>query len=346
MGNIINLKLIVLGEGEVGKTSIVNTFIEEEFPERYMPTIGSITFKKEFKLKGKTNIIRLTIWDLGGQKSFNPFNPAHYANADLAILVFDLTKPEITLKNLKKEFQEKISKSSEECISLFVGNKLDLLKDGDHFKNTLQGYFSDRDHFILTSAKTGLNIRDCFELLIYTYLKRTELLAPELVQENTADDFLQLIGKAENNLKSKLVNLKSIDYALGELTSIVESKADDSIKDDTSELKYHEFIQEELYKVGNQKDNIHDQFLINLSELEKALNHVKKTQIKSAGQVIETIRDLLTNSKNDSEKNIELIQKLNREETELMIINSKLKNEKKTQVNSKDPIPKNNIYNF
>jgi len=344
LDDIINLKLIVLGEGEVGKSSIINAFIGEEISDRYMPTIGSLTFRKEYALKEISKIIRLNIWDLGGQKSFNPYNPAHYANADLALLVFDLTKPEITLKNLKKEFEEKMSISSEECISLFVGNKMDLFDVDRGFKSTLQDFFNDRDHFILLSAKTGVNIKECFEILIFTYLQRAELLAPDLVKENTANDFLKSIERDEKSLKGKLVNLKSIDSALENFKSIPKAKAEDSTENETSELKYHEFIQQELTKVIHQKDNTRDQFLINLSELEKTLTHIRKSNIKSVGEVIDNLQVLLINSKNDFEQNLELLQKLNREENELMIISSKIKKENQ-EVNIKDPNHQNKLYN-
>jgi small GTP-binding protein len=334
----------VLGEGEVGKTSIINAFLGEEFPERYMPTIGSFTFKKEYSLNTTSKIIRLTVWDLGGQKSFNPYNPVYYSNADLAVLVFDLTKPELTLKNLKKEFEEKISKSTDECISLFAGNKMDEFNENTDIKNLLHNFFSDRDHFILMSAKTSMNVKECFELLVFTYLQRAELLTPELIKENTAGDFLKSIGKDEKSLKGKLINLKSIDSALESIKSIPKPKTKDSVDDDSSELKYNEFIQQEIDKVRHQKDNILDQFLINLSELEKALTHIKKSHIKSAGEIIGTLQNLLTTSKNDSEQNNKLIEKLNREENELMIINSKLK--KENEENNKNTIQQNNIYNM
>jgi len=344
LDDIINLKLIVLGEGEVGKSSIINAFIGEEISERYIPTIGSVTFRKEYILKEISKIIRLTIWDIGGQKAFNPYNPAYYSNADLALLIFDLTKPENTLKNLKKEFEEKMSTSSEECISIFVGNKLDLFDIDKGLKNTLQDFFNDRDHFILLSAKTGVNIKDCFELLIFTYLQRAELLAPDLVQENSANFFLKSLGRDEKSLKSNIINLKSINSALEQFKSIPKANAEVTTENNTSELKYHEFIQQELHKVGQQKDNIRDQFLINLSELEKALTHIKKSNIKSVGDVIINLKNLLTSSKNDFEQNLEFIQKLNREENELIIISSKLINENQ-ETDNKDPNHQSKIYN-
>ena len=336
LADIINLKLIVLGNGEVGKTAIINAFLGEEFPETYMPTIGSLTFKKEYSLSTTSKIIRLTVWDLGGQKSFNPYNPAHYSNADLAILVFDLTKPEVTLQNLKKDFEEKIRKSTDECISLFVGNKLDIFDDDVGIENILQNFFNERDNFILMSAKTSMNVTECFELLIYTYLQSAELLTPDIIKENSAKDFLKSIDKDEKSLKSKLINLKSIGSALKSMKIKTKPKPEDSTDDEISELKYNEFIQQEIDKARHQKDNILDQFLINLSELEKALTHIKKSNIKSTGEVIDTLTALLKSSKSDSEQNSELLQKLNREENELMIINSQLK--KENQESNKETI--------
>jgi len=345
LDDTINLKLIVLGEGEVGKSSIINTFVGEEISERYMPTIGSVTFRKEYIVKEISKIIRLTIWDVGGQKSFNPYNPAYYANTDLALLVFDLTKPKNTLKNLKKEFEEKMSNSSEECISIFVGNKLDLFAVDKGIKDTLQEYFNDRDQFMLISAKTGVNIRESFEQLIYRYLQRAELLAPDLIEEDSANLFLKSIGKDEKALKSNIINLKSIDSVLEKLKSIPKTKAEGSLEKDKSDLKYHEFIQQELLKVGQQKDNIHDQFLIDLSELDKTLTHIKKLSIKSTSDVIDNLKNLLKTSIKNFEQNLDLIQKLNREENELMIIRSELKNENQ-EAEIQDTNHQNKIYNI
>ncbi|MFX1279456.1 MAG: Rab family GTPase [Promethearchaeota archaeon] len=345
MGDVINLKLIVLGEGDVGKTSIINAFLDEEFSESYMPTIGSVTTRKEYLLSENAMSIKLTIWDLGGQKSFNPYNPAHYSNADLAILVFDLTKPEDTLKNLKKEFEEKLGNSKEECISLLAGNKLDLFEENSTIKKTLQNFLKERDNFILMSAKNSINVNDCFELLLYTYLKRAELLASDLIQEGTANDFLKLIAKDEKFLQTKLTNINTIESVIEKMSLKSESKTIDFTEDDTNELKYQEFLQQEIYKVRNQKNDIFDQFLINLSEFEKALTHIKKTHIKSTGEMVDALRNLLITSKNDFEQNIKLIQKLNLEEHELMIINSKLKTESQ-DINSKEILHQDNIYNI
>lgn len=345
MGVVINLKLIVYGEGEVGKTSIINAFLGEEFPESYMPTIGSVTARKEYLLGEKPITLKLTIWDLGGQKSFNPYNPSHYSNADLALLVFDLTKPEDTLKTLKQEFEERIGNSTEECISILAGNKLDLFEESTTIKNTVQKFLNVRDNFILMSAKNSINVKDCFEFLVYTYLKRAEILTPDLIQEGTAEEFLKMIAKDEKFLQAKVININTIDSTLEKMSPSSDTQTIESKQDDTSELKYHEFIRQEIHKVRNQKDDLLHQFLINLSEFEKALTYIKRTYIKSTEEMVDALRNLLITSKNDFEQNIELIQKLNLEEQELMIINSKLKTENE-DINSKEILRQDKIYNI
>ncbi len=326
MENRINLKFVILGEGEVGKTSIINAFIGKDIPETYMPTIGSSISKKDYQLKETS--IKLSIWDLGGQKSYNTFNPAHYSNADAVLLVFDLTRPKKTLENLKKEFLDKMRYYSEECISLFIGNKLDACSVDIELSNIIKSFLTEKDHMILISSKTGKNIQDCFELLIYTFLKKAEILNPDTVPENTSNDFINFLGKTEHSLKDQLVNINSIDSELKKIKSKPKFKTESPIEIEDTELKYYEFIQQELKKVELEKINSLDEFLINLSELEKAITHLKKSHIKSVEEAINGMKNLLLTSQKESESNLDVLQKLNREENELLIIGNKLRQEK------------------
>ena len=98
----INIKLTILGYWGVGKTSMTNAFMDKEIPSMYIPTIGSNIIRKEFKLRDE--YIRVNIWDIGGQRSFNPLNPVFFSNIDAAFLVFDLTNPKETLLELKQTY--------------------------------------------------------------------------------------------------------------------------------------------------------------------------------------------------------------------------------------------------
>ena len=327
MDRTINIKLVILGKGRVGKTSIVKKFLNKGIPSEYLPTIGSITSKKEYKLKEKEVIIRVNIWDFGGQRSFNPINPALYTNIDVAILVFDLSRPIETLENLKKDFLNTVDRYSEDYISIIVGNKLDLFSANDNLREALDSFLDKNDHILLMSAKTGEKVSECFELLLYTFLRKAELLAPDIVSENTANDFIDSIGKSEKTLENNLVNIDSIDNVLQKIKPKSKVRGTATAETENRELKYYEFIQQELNKVWLQKNDTIDQFLINLTELEKTLKHLRKSQIKSVKEVVENLKGLVFTSKKNTEHNLDLIQKLNREEKELMIIHSKLRQE-------------------
>jgi small GTP-binding protein len=322
----IDLKVVVLGEGGVGKTSMINAFLGNEIISEYLPTIGTVTNRKEYELPQESVRIRVNIWDFGGQRSFNPVNPVFFSNVDMALFVFDLSKSNETLKNIKNEFYEKVNSRYEAYISIIVGNKLDLFSITHDFKKAINNYLNERDSIILTSAKTGENIQDCFELLVYNYLKKAEILIPDTVRENFVELFLKLVGKDEKTFKSKIRQLSTMESALE--TTKPEIEEEKLIENHTGELKYYEFIEQELQKVRHQKSDNFDRFLINITELEETLKHLKKTRIKSVDGIINNLKDILNISRKEFEQNCELVQKLNLEENELMIIQVKLRKEK------------------
>ena len=123
MGRNVNLKLAVYGEGIVGKTSLVNVFLGKEAPKEYSPTINSRISKKDYVLEKTGVTFKLNIWDVGGNRAINPIiNNAFFSDVDLALLVFDLSRPELTLKSHRKNFLDRINRYSEEPLTLIVGN--------------------------------------------------------------------------------------------------------------------------------------------------------------------------------------------------------------------------------
>ena len=209
--NEINLKLAVLGEGGVGKTSIVNLYSGKAFPNIYIPTIGSNIARKEYKLENEH--IRINIWDIGGQRSFNPLNSSFFANIDAAFLVFDLSNPKESTIELQKVYLNYIKEKSPECLVIYLGNKSDLVKPESFgtLINNLNQNHQDEYPLIFTSAKTQDNIVEAFELMIYKYLKKLESEGFTAQFKNILPSFLNLIDKKEEDLTRVIINLDSID---------------------------------------------------------------------------------------------------------------------------------------
>ena len=325
MEGSVNLKLVVLGEASVGKTSIINTFLGKEFPEQYLPTIGNETAKKKYKIKEKEKVLSITLWDAGGQRSFNPFNPTLYTNTDGALLVFDLTKPKETFVNLKKEFMENLNRYSDEVMTILVGNKMDLISSNKKLNTTLKELLTKRDHVYLISAKTGEGVNECFELLIHTFLRKAELLNPDDVPNNISTTFLNVIGKNEEELKYQLINLSNIDSTLEKVKIKPKLKEESTVEKEIKDVKYFDFLKQELEKNEIHKNKVMDQFLINISELEKTIKFIQKSSGKSVNDLVNNLKNLFTSTKKDFEASADLLLKLNIEESELVKIISKVK---------------------
>ena len=87
----IQVKLVLLGEAAVGKSSLVLRFVNNEFQENKEPTIGAAFLTQKCKLDDK--IIKFEIWDTAGQERFHSLAPMYYRNAQAAIVAYDITKP-------------------------------------------------------------------------------------------------------------------------------------------------------------------------------------------------------------------------------------------------------------
>ena len=98
-------KVILIGPGAVGKTSLLQRFVHNKFLERYELTIGVDFLSKDVDVNGIN--IRMTIWDIGGQERFKFMRNRFYDGANGALLVFDLTRSNTytEIKKWLKEFQ-------------------------------------------------------------------------------------------------------------------------------------------------------------------------------------------------------------------------------------------------
>jgi len=118
-----SVKLVLLGEAAVGKSSLVLRFVNNDFQENKEPTIGAAFLTQKCPLPTRT--IKFEIWDTAGQERFASLAPMYYRNAQSALVVYDLTKPTSLIK-AKHWVAELQRQASPGIVIALVGNKLDL----------------------------------------------------------------------------------------------------------------------------------------------------------------------------------------------------------------------------
>jgi len=156
-------KIVLLGDSSVGKSSIVNRYVNHRFFEYNESTIGAAFFSKHV-ICGERNII-LDIWDTAGQERYNSLLPMYYRGAKAAIIVYDITCRASFDK--AKQWLEDISRILTDTIILFVGNKSDLHEQSIITKDLLSDINSYPNTFnIEVSAKNNHNIDKLFQYII------------------------------------------------------------------------------------------------------------------------------------------------------------------------------------
>lgn len=162
---LIRYKLIVLGEGAVGKTSIIDRFANERFNKDYLPTLGISITEQEYQLVcAEGSKVQFLIWDLAGQKFFQRTRKAYMTGARAAFLVFDLSNRE-SFDEIINWYNE-LGPEASRIPCILIGNKKDLIdkrkvteEEGRQMAKKLKCLYLE------TSALTGENVREAFQIL-------------------------------------------------------------------------------------------------------------------------------------------------------------------------------------
>ena len=168
-------KFVILGEGRVGKTSILSQYFNKKFSEGQQSTVNPSFYEKKYTFEGKE--YQLNFWDTAGQEQFNAINTIYYQNAVGALLVYDVTIPETfdKVKNWVLTLKEAVGK---DITFVIAGNKYDKYDKSnkeliDKCKANVDSYCQqERCSHFYTSAKTNFNLEDAFNTLITAVLKK------------------------------------------------------------------------------------------------------------------------------------------------------------------------------
>ena len=172
-------KLIFLGDQSVGKSCILNRFINDTFTEDYQATIG-LDFQSKEKVQIDNQDIHLLLYDTSGQEKFKSLIPMYTRDADIILLVYDVTSKDsfIHLSNWLKIFTDNEIDIKDKIFAV-VGNKTDLDDRREVNSNEGENYAKEHDFiFLEVSAKTGDGIEKLFDVILKKMLKKKPKLLP------------------------------------------------------------------------------------------------------------------------------------------------------------------------
>ena len=193
------IKLLTLGETEVGKTSIVLRYSDDKFHEDKTATIG-IDFKIKIIRKGK-EVIKVSIYDTAGEERFKTLIKHYYRGANGILLIFDLTKKS-TFDKLNF-WLEDLRENSDNIDNLYIhliGNKNDLEEQrAISFEEATNFAKKNKLPYMEVSAKTGKNIKNLFDEVI----KGAMIKMINNLKENDKKDIMTLSFLDKDEVKEK-----------------------------------------------------------------------------------------------------------------------------------------------
>eukprot|EP00039_Didymoeca_costata_P027563 m.18653 g.18653 ORF g.18653 m.18653 type:complete len:214 (+) comp6375_c0_seq1:181-822(+) len=158
---LTTLKLLVIGDSGVGKSSLLVRFIEDTFDEDHGPTIGVDFKSKVVDVHG--NKVKLTIWDTAGQERFRTLTASYYRGAHGVIFVYDVCDKD-TFDHISMWLNElEVYATNQNIVKMLVGNKID---QPNRAVTTQTGMSYARDNemlFIEASAKDERGVKQAFD---------------------------------------------------------------------------------------------------------------------------------------------------------------------------------------
>ncbi|CAL8135166.1 unnamed protein product [Orchesella dallaii] len=166
-------KLVIVGDGACGKTSLLIQFSKNQFPEFYAPTVFE-NYVADIDVDGKQ--VELQLWDTAGQEDYDRLRPLSYPETDVLLMCFSIDSPD-SLQNIPEKWSPEVKHFCPNVPIILVGNKKDLRSDPetiDQLAKSLQEPVKYNDGYEMaekvgafayleSSAKTGEGVREVFE---------------------------------------------------------------------------------------------------------------------------------------------------------------------------------------
>lgn len=184
----ILLKVIILGDSGVGKTSLMNQYVHKRFSNQYKATIGADFLTKEIMIDDK--LVTLQIWDTAGQERFQSLGVAFYRGADSCVLVHDITEAKSfdNLESWMDEFLVHANPTNQATFPFVVlGNKSDLGSSRRQVsQQKAKAWCASKGDipYFETSAKEASNVEQAFHTIAKTALAREAQQKPVFIPDS------------------------------------------------------------------------------------------------------------------------------------------------------------------
>jgi small GTP-binding protein len=181
-GRKFRFKITVIGDGRVGKTTLIRKFTQGSFKKDYVKTIGAqfSVYDKEIE----SDKVRLIFWDIAGQDTFHFLRPSFFNNSKAAIIVYSLEDNKLGEKSFNSisTWDNDIRKHCGDIPVVLFGNKLDLIDENKLDESKIQNIVDENNYlgYYKTSAKTGKGVITAFNTLINELYKRFKKMSDDL----------------------------------------------------------------------------------------------------------------------------------------------------------------------
>ncbi|KAK9511385.1 hypothetical protein O3M35_000050 [Rhynocoris fuscipes] len=162
--NVLRKKLVIVGDGDCGKTCLLIVFSQDKFLERYLPTVFD-NYVADIEVDGKQ--VQLSLWDTAGQEDYDRLRPHSYPDSDVILVTFSIVQPD-SFDNIEEKWYHEVRNFCPNIPIILVGSKKDLRTDQKEPVKYEEGLAMARRikayAYVECSAKTKDGVRMVFEL--------------------------------------------------------------------------------------------------------------------------------------------------------------------------------------
>lgn len=181
-GRRFRFKITVIGDGRVGKTTLIKRYTQGSFKKDYVKTIGAQFSVYDNEIEGDK--VRLIFWDIAGQDTFHFLRPSFFSNSKGAIIVYSLEDNKHGHDSFDhiSNWDEDIKKHCGDIPVVLFANKVDLVDESKIDQTVLEEIVEENGYlgYYITSAKTGKGVFTAFNVLIENLYKTSKALSLEL----------------------------------------------------------------------------------------------------------------------------------------------------------------------